>query len=471
MKALLAKAGALRRSTLVRNAGWGMLAEMVGLTCQILTFLLVAREFGSSTYGTFAGIVALMLFVGPFSSAGAGYLVVSSVVGKAENFGQAVGRAWTTVVVGFLIATVVLLVLRPVLLPQAPVVLFLQIAIAELLFNQLVQANRFVVQTLEKMWLNALTVSAFGISRLLFAWLYLGHAENPSITVWGMLYFASVAIGALAGMIIIWIISPAGIRPRLPRRNAVKEGMSFSINVSSAMLKGDADKTLLLRFDQAAAAGIYAAAYRVLGASTIPNLALADATYARFFREGAISPRRSLSLAKRMSAITLAINLVGGIVMLLAAPLVADVLGGEYNDSVDAIRWLAFIPMLAGLQLFAGNAMSGCGLHKTRLYQMLTSAVLNIVLNIILIPKYSWKGAAFATVITEVLVAAMHWWSLTRAAAAAPPEWKPEPPPYRNTTRLRIDALQPRPAVLPNGRRPIQVVPLDDPPARPGAFG
>lgn len=467
MKALLARVVALRRSTLVRNAGWGVIGEMVGLSCQILTFLLVAREFGSSTYGTFAGIVALMLFVSPFSSAGAGYIIVSSVVSKAEDLGQAVGRAWTTVVVGFVIATLLLLALRPLILPQAPVLLFLQIAIAELLFNQLVQANRFVVQTLEKMWLNALTISVFGISRLLFAWLYLGHVDNPSINVWGLLYFVSVAIGALAGMAIIWIISPAGIRPRLPRRTAVKEGMSFSINASSAMLKGDADKTLLVRFDQAAAAGIYAAAYRVLGASFIPNVALADATYARFFREGAISPRRSLSLAKRMSAITLAINLVSGVVMLVAAPVVADLLGGEYNDSVDAIRWLAFIPMLAGLQLFAGNALSGCGLHRTRLHQMLSSAVLNIALNIVLIPKYSWKGAAFATLLTEVYAAALHWWSLTRAAAAAPPE----PPSLRATTRLRIDALQPRPAVLPTGRRPIQIVPLDDMPPRPGAVG
>ena len=75
-------------------------------------------------------------------------------------------------------------------------------------------------------------------------------------------------------------------------------------------------------------------------------------------------------------------------------------------------------------QLFAGNALSGIGHHRTRLLQTLSSAGLNIALNIALIPSMSWQGSAVATIVTELYLVVLHWrtlWRLASRAEESPP--------------------------------------------------
>jgi len=215
--------------------------------------------------------------------------------------------------------------------------------------------------------------------------------------------------------VIIWLMVGEKIRAAFPSRRDLGEGLAFSVNVSSAMLKADADKWLLLRMNQAAANGVYGAGSRILGLAVVPNTALAEATYAQFF--AASGPKEAIALAKRLSAVSLVINSVSGFAMVLGATYITGLLGDSYTEAAEVLRWIAFMPLLSAWQLFAGNALSGIGHHRTRLYQTLSSAGLNIVLNIILIPSLSWRGSAIATIITEVYLVILHWRTLWRLAS------------------------------------------------------
>jgi O-antigen/teichoic acid export membrane protein len=240
---------------------------------------------------------------------------------------------------------------------------------------------------------------------------------NPTIVGWGFFYALSVAVGAVIGMAIIWAMAGDRIRAHFPSRRDLGEGLTFSVNVSSAMLKADADKWLLLRMNHAAANGVYGAGYRILGIAIVPNQALGEATYARFF--AASGPKEALALAKRLSMVSLAINSVSGFVTLLGASYITSLLGPSYSEAAEVLRWIAFVPLLSAWQLFAGNALTGIGHHKIRLYQTMSSAILNIVLNIALIPSMSWRGSALATIITELWLVVLHWRTLLRLASRA----------------------------------------------------
>src|SRR5688572_8471865 len=103
---------AARDSKITRNAGWLLAGELFGLASQLVMFLLVTNTFEKEVYGTFVGVVSLALFVGPFSSFGAGYLVVQRVVAKGESVVTAILRAWTTVMIGAVIIGGALIALR-----------------------------------------------------------------------------------------------------------------------------------------------------------------------------------------------------------------------------------------------------------------------------------------------------------------------------------------------------------------------
>jgi O-antigen/teichoic acid export membrane protein len=167
--------------------------------------------------------------------------------------------------------------------------------------------------------------------------------------------------------------------------------------------------------NQEAANGVYRAAYRILGLASVPNNALGESTYARFF--AASGPKEAIALAKRLSAVSLVLNTISGVVVIVGASFITGLLGDSYADTAEVLRWIAFVPLLSAWQLFAGNALSGIGHHRTRLYQTMSSAGLNIVLNIILIPSMSWRGSAVATIITELYLVVLHWRTLWRLAS------------------------------------------------------
>ncbi|HUP72694.1 MAG TPA: polysaccharide biosynthesis C-terminal domain-containing protein [Acidimicrobiales bacterium] len=406
---------ATRDSKIARNAGWVLSGELVTLASQLVMFIFITHTFESDVYGVFVGVVSLALFVSPFSSFGAGYLVVQRVVAKGEALVPAILRAWTTVIVGAVVFGATLISLRVFVIPQATPWLVVEIIFAELLFQQVVQVNRFVGQAIDKLWLAPAMSVSFGVSRVVFVIWYLGLRPNPTIVGWGFFYALSGMIGAVVGTVIIWSMVGDRVRVAFPNRRDLRDGLAFSLNVSSSNIKIDADKWLLVRMNEAAANGVYSAGYRILGLATVPNIALSDATYARFF--SASGAKEAIALAKRLALVALVINGIGGAAMMLGATTIVRVMGDSYTEAADVLRWVAFVPLLSAWQVFAGNALSGIGHHRARLNQTISSAVLNIVLNLILIPSMSWRGAAIATIITELYLVVMHWRSLWRLAS------------------------------------------------------
>lgn len=403
---------AARESRIVRNAGWSLAGELFFIVCQLAMFLMVTNTFTNDVYGVFAGTVALMLVVGPFSSAGAGYLVVDRVVRKGEPLGPAIGRAWLTTFLGGIVFIGLLALLRPLVLPQASLRLIVAIGVAELVFNQLVQASRFIGQAVEKLWLTAIMLSFGGLARLVLAYLYLVRYSSPNIEDWGIFYALSNGVAVVVGAAVIWRYAGARIRVIMAGPREVKEGLTFSINVSSAIIKADVDKTLLARFNRLEDAGNYSSAYRILGLAGLPNQAMADATYSRFFNMKTL--RDSRALAQKLSVVAIGINTLSAVFFIATAPYIVKLLDESYEGAATMVQVLALIPLLGALQLFAGNALSGAGHHRIRLLQTLSSAVINVALNLVLIPHHGWKGAAFATMCSEIFLLVAHWRTLVK---------------------------------------------------------
>ncbi|MCG8606817.1 polysaccharide biosynthesis C-terminal domain-containing protein, partial [bacterium] len=76
----------------------------------------------------------------------------------------------------------------------------------------------------------------------------------------------------------------------------------------------------------------------------------------------------------------------------------------EYALSVEVVRWLAVTPLLQSIHYLAANTLTGAGFQNIRGSIQLAVAGINILLNLWLIPIYSWKGAAWSTIGSEALL-------------------------------------------------------------------
>ena len=93
----------------------------------------------------------------------------------------------------------------------------------------------------------------------------------------------------------------------------------------------------------------------------------------------------------------------------LCAPVLPHILGNKYDAVVPALRWLALIPFLRCFHVFLGDALSGGGLQRVRTAIQVLVALMNVGLNIIILPRYSWRGAAWSSLLCDGLLVVMFW--------------------------------------------------------------
>jgi O-antigen/teichoic acid export membrane protein len=92
-------------------------------------------------------------------------------------------------------------------------------------------------------------------------------------------------------------------------------------------------------------------------------------------------------------------------VLLLSAGLVPHILGPEYARTTEALRWLAPLPVLKGFHYFFSDSLTGAGHQGLRAAIQAMVAAFNVLINLWLIPAYSWRGAAWSSLASDGLLA------------------------------------------------------------------
>jgi O-antigen/teichoic acid export membrane protein len=240
-----------------------------------------------------------------------------------------------------------------------------------------------------------------GMCKLLGA-VIVGIAVNhPSAVTWGIVYVVSSAIGGLLG--VIWVTRLQGMPTLAIWRIGPEfaEGCYFSVSQSAQSIYNDIDKTMLTRMSTLDAVGIYAAAYRLIDAAFIPIRSLLYAAYPRFFQHGSTGITGSTRYARRLLPRSGGYGILACTALMVFAPLVPRVLGKEYVTAVEAVRWLAPIIFFRSIHYFFADSLTGAGYQGRRTAMQASIAALNVALNLWLIPLYSWRGAAWASLASD----------------------------------------------------------------------
>ncbi len=163
------------------------------------------------------------------------------------------------------------------------------------------------------------------------------------------------------------------------------------------------------------AVGLYTAAYRICFLVILIGHSLQVAYLPALSRAAHRSSQEVSQLVNRALEFCAALAIpmaTGGI--LLAGPLLVNLFGPEYGEGADAFRLLLvsvafmFLHGLLGITLLAHD--------RTRVLMWIQAiaASLNIVLNLILIPRHGIMGAAVATVIAEGLILTLDYLACRR---------------------------------------------------------
>jgi len=149
--------------------------------------------------------------------------------------------------------------------------------------------------------------------------------------------------------------------------------------------------------------GWYNAAYRmVLILSFIP-LTFLNSIYPIMSKSYVTSNQYLSFMFERSFKYLMALAIPIGVgTTVLANRIILFVYGGDFTSSTIALQILVWSEVLIFLNTTFGNLLNSINRQMVVTKQTMLAATLNIILNLFLIPKYSYVGASIATVSTEL---------------------------------------------------------------------
>lgn len=199
-------------------------------------------------------------------------------------------------------------------------------------------------------------------------------------------------------------------------KQALRQALTIGTSQAMGLLNYNFDSVLLGFLSGAAAVGWYNAAYKPVTVALalpityfiglFPALSRTYAADRDAFRHLVV---RSLQLC----SILVVPLVVGG--TLLAEPVIGLLYGRAYASSVRPFQILVWSAALVILRSSYAESLRATGHQNLDLRCAITSASLNVALNVLLIPRYGMVGAASATVAADVVWLAMAYYYFQRA--------------------------------------------------------
>jgi O-antigen/teichoic acid export membrane protein len=89
---------------------------------------------------------------------------------------------------------------------------------------------------------------------------------------------------------------------------------------------------------------------------------------------------------------------------MLSGPIIRLITESGYDESIAVLKILSIAIGIIFFGNLAGNALIALDLHKKGMWAYGIGAVVNVVANLLLIPKYSYYAASWVTIGTEAVV-------------------------------------------------------------------
>lgn len=230
-------------------------------------------------------------------------------------------------------------------------------------------------------------------------------------------------IGLLIGTVFAWLLfglgTWRGVRPRWPARPLLREysayGLPLMITFALYWVIESSDRFLITWLLNEAATGVYAAGYDLaqqsLGlALVVVNTAAYPLVIRQLERHGKMAASTQLG---RNGELIVTLALAGAAGLIALAPALVEIVIGEAfrANAIVVMPWIAAAAAVAGIKAFHLDI----AFHLTResgwqVYIGVVTAIANVALNFLLIPRYGILGAAWATLAAFTLAALVSGW-------------------------------------------------------------
>jgi O-antigen/teichoic acid export membrane protein len=396
-------------SSLAKNSLWLFLGQGLSYVFQATYFILLGRLLGAVEYGIYIGAVALVAIFSQYSTLGSGWVFLQYVCPDHSQFSRYWGNILMVTALLGSFFTIIIVVIGPHISHSYSLLMIVCIAGGDCLCMPLVAVIANVFQAFEQMRLTAGINAIVCFLRVVLAAGLLFWQHHSSASQWAV---AALVVSVCAVFVALILVRRHFGKPTfspglLKKRSG--EGLVYALSSSAGNVYTDFDKVLLGHFGMNAANGVYSMAYKAVSVFCMPVASIHNAAFPRIFQRGKDGVAGTSAYVLRILKRTAPLSLLMAVILWFTAPILPHLLGPSFAESTSALRWLCLLPLTRAFQWSAGDALTGAGLQRYRLGTQIIAAVFNLSVNLYLIPRYGWLGAAWTSVATDGLLGGLNW--------------------------------------------------------------
>lgn len=371
----------------------------------LVLFVLMGRILGVAEYGQFSYAFALASILGVISELGLSLLINREVARTPAVMNRYVDNgASLRVVFGALTLLLTCLVLWLLQTPLATIlmVFFLLLSMVIESFQGLLLA---VFRAQRRMTYQTIVIVATRIVIVTLGILLLFRSSS------GVLVAAAFPAGSIAGSLLALYYYQRHfslLRPALDYAfclRFVRDSLPFAVAIIFGMIHFRVDTVILQAYRGDVEVGLYNAAYQIVVGAAIVATAFMNALFPVMARLYVTSIERLRTVFWASLAVMVGMGLsVALIGTAFAEPILVLLYGQEYAGATLAMQLLSWGVCFSFMNNMTGNTLNAINLQVPNMWTIGIGALVNVVLNIVLISIWGNTGAAVTTMSTELLV-------------------------------------------------------------------
>lgn len=391
----------MQQKQVFHNAKWIIVCKIAQSILQLIIGMISARYLGPSNYGLINYAASIVAFAMPIMKLGMDAILVHELIETPEKEGEIMG---TSLLLNFLSGLLCIV-------GVSAFSFLANLGETETILVCILYSISILFAALEMMqyWFQYKLLSKYSSIIMLISYLFVSAYKIFLLATAKNVYWFSVSHSVEYGIIGILLIAcyfkKSGMKLTFSFERAKKMLAKSKHYIWAALMVvviQNTDHIMLTKMIGQAENGFYSAAVTCITIFQFVFLAIADSFRPLILQEkklGSLEYEKNLIL---LYNITLYLAIFQSIGFCIFAKLLVQIMYGvEYLPSVPVIRILSFYFIFSLMGLLRNIWLLAEGKQKYLFTINLSGAMLNILLNAVMIPLWGACGAAFASFLTQ----------------------------------------------------------------------
>ncbi|ELY55784.1 flippase [Natronococcus jeotgali] len=398
--------------TLISRFKSEFLGRISGNIASAILIVALARLLNPDSYGLLFLTISILTVAKTFSKLGVAKSSARYISEyKEKNHGQInhilrfsmifnIGTAALTIIIFLIISPIIISLVN-----EPRIGGFLFIGAVYILFGTLTTYSRIVLQGFEDISSSSLILVIDRMTRLFFSvgLVLLGYGA-----IGGLLgYLAGVLLASSVGLLILYrdyytkggseIAMESGLKRRI-----VEYSLPLTATDTADRIDKEFDTILIGFFLSPIFVSYYAISKQVIRFLGTPATALGfviSPTFGAQKASGNLDSVRQMYYKSLINSLLLYVPMAAGLVI-VSKDFLKIVFGNDYAGATLVLQIMCGYTILQAITRITSNGLDFLGRAKIRAWSKIITAVLNVLLNILLIPFFGVEGAAIATLLS-----------------------------------------------------------------------